>query len=200
MLKYFREDVLFIHNPKTGGSSIDLALYGRKWVTGHGPCQLYINENENKFNNAFKFMFVRNPYDRLVSTYFYLISDKCSHYDENIHNRLINETTNFNSYINYLCSINDYSNLNIHHNFQYIYAYDDNLTERVDYIGKFENLQNDFENICEIIQFPKTKLEIINSSVHPYYKELYTDEIAEKVYTLYKKDFDLFDYDKHSYK
>lgn len=64
----------------------------------------------------------------------------------------------------------------------------------VDFICHFENLQKDFEKVCEKLNFPKVKLEKINSTGSATYQELYDEELKEKVRAFYRKDFEIFDY------
>ena len=62
----------FIHIPRTGGNSIaSTILDGR---TAHTPYFVYQRAYPDEFDEFFKFCFVRNPWDRLVSAYFYLKS------------------------------------------------------------------------------------------------------------------------------
>ena len=60
---------IFIHIPKTAGSSVAQALFGG---SRHVPYFEYERINPRKFKRFFKFSFVRNPWDRLVSTFFFL--------------------------------------------------------------------------------------------------------------------------------
>jgi len=59
--------ILFIHVPRTGGTSIAIALYGQK--TDHHSAAYYRAIDQAFFSQCFKFTFVRNPWDRLVSAY-----------------------------------------------------------------------------------------------------------------------------------
>ena len=65
--------LLFLHIPKTAGTSIneDLQPY-LKYQFGHVTAQEYI-ERGFDLKNIFTFTFVRNPYDRFVSLFFYSI-------------------------------------------------------------------------------------------------------------------------------
>ena len=65
-----RHRCIFIHIPKTAGSSIVEMLFNEP--SRHIPYFVYRDANPEKFRQFFKFAFVRNPWDRLVSTYFFL--------------------------------------------------------------------------------------------------------------------------------
>jgi len=62
---------IFVHIPKTAGIGIIQSLYDKK-PTGHFPLIHYKKYCKEKFDNFFKFAIVRNPWDRLVSAFFYL--------------------------------------------------------------------------------------------------------------------------------
>ena len=61
---------VFVHIPKTGGQSIEKSF---QWKgLRHRPFEYYENKVVN-LKEYFKFTFVRNPFDRLVSSYVYII-------------------------------------------------------------------------------------------------------------------------------
>ena len=73
--KHFdRNKCIFIHIPKAAGTSV-LAALGKKSEKGrdHVSWQTYKKADSKKFNNYFKFSFVRNPYDRAFSAYHYIL-------------------------------------------------------------------------------------------------------------------------------
>ena len=63
---------IFIHIPRTGGSSIERALGHRDWWSIHPPSKHLTTHIAKKiyakyWKDYFKFTFVRNPWDRMVS-------------------------------------------------------------------------------------------------------------------------------------
>jgi hypothetical protein len=64
-----RHRCIFIHIPKTAGASIALSLFNEP--PRHVHYRDFEIANPDKFRRYFKFAFVRNPWDRLVSSYFY---------------------------------------------------------------------------------------------------------------------------------
>jgi hypothetical protein len=69
------DKVLFIHIPKTGGSSINYFLenknfnnWNKTYPYGHDPYFL-LEKNNINIENAFTFSVVRNPYTRIYSYY-----------------------------------------------------------------------------------------------------------------------------------
>ena len=65
---------IFVHIPKTAGRSIEkylLNFNSMREMQPHHSVTDYIKRVKN-FNSMFKFSFVRNPYERLLSEYFYM--------------------------------------------------------------------------------------------------------------------------------
>jgi hypothetical protein len=188
---------IFIHVPKTAGMSIRGILTDKQnmpEVEGIYNYYLYrfmahVNAIKAKkrlgdiFDNYFKFAFIRNPFDRLVSMYF---SNK------QLGNEWIKEFDTFEKFINGLIGgevkkYRHYESLSY-----YLVDKDNNIT--VDFIGKYENLENDFGKISNILgltgNIPK-----INTSEHDNYRKYYNHTTKELVYKYYQKDFELFGYE-----
>lgn len=196
---------IFIHTPKCAGTSVEHALYnyasdisdilsGYKLNTRHK--QWCINtknlRNEHLFNSInkhidyFKFTFCRNPYDRLVSTYeFFNLSKRY-----NTFSNFVNCTRLFEDVKKILdqdfCLNTDLE----YHLLPGVYF----IKHGVDFIGRFENLQQDFDSICNTIGIPKQKLPYARKTKHKHYTEYYDDETRQIVAELYKKDFEYFGY------
>lgn len=135
----------------------------------------------------FKFTFVRNPWDRLVSTFF----DKTKH--------VIGTQWELPQYAKYE-----------HYTFkEFVRDLSDQiLSERhvrtqisllgsmknVDFIGKFESLQEDFERVCSRIGISCEELPHHNKMKHKSYWEYYDDETRALVSRMYKQDIDCFEY------
>ena len=69
------------------------------------------------------------------------------------------------------------------------------LDEDVDYIGRFENLEKDWELICKEIGITHYKLPKFNVSEHNEWKSYYTDDSEKLVNEIFQDDFEVFNYD-----
>jgi len=161
---------------------------------------------KEEWNTYYKFTFVRNPYDRMVSAFKYLNKIK----KINIHK------SNFKDFLFENADLSDYGYF---HTFisQYDHLIDNNNNININYIGKFENLNEDFIKVlCNIgiSEINHTKyLEdniIINSSsqgkMHydktdktdktnkSLYTDYYDEECLQQINTYFEKDFKQFNF------
>lgn len=136
------------------------------------------------WENAYKVLIVRNPYDRFVSAWKFLARTKNMGFDD-----LINFDFN---------KLTESVNYHIIRPLTEDLIIDDKLN--VDHIIRFENFQSDFNNFCDVISYPRRKLNHIRKGNHNNYKEYYNQKRADFVYELMKNDFNLLCYDKESWK
>lgn len=182
MIISLKHRFIFFHIPKNAGSSITAALkpfedlaadsalqkYG---LNGHARLSDLIRigfSKEDIMNNYFKFAFVRNPYDRALSNYFYLLE----HPENPTHNQVV-QAKNFNTYVRAL-----------HHTYditQTKYTHDDAGNLQLDFVGKYENLHQDLLKIQNILGID-FKIDWKNKS--QYDRENSIEERINKYYSL----------------
>ncbi|HWI41271.1 MAG TPA: sulfotransferase family 2 domain-containing protein [Verrucomicrobiae bacterium] len=134
------------------------------------------------YDSMFKFAFVRNPWDRLVSWYGFLQKQK----DHRYHQR-VKGMKSFEEFLQWETGRGDGFS-------QYHAVCDAGGKLIVDFIGYYERLNEDFARVCSIIGSEVT-LPHLNRSVHKDYREYYTAETRELVARHYHRDIELFGYD-----
>ncbi|EAI2873405.1 alpha-2,3-sialyltransferase, partial [Campylobacter jejuni] len=187
---------IFIHVPKVAGTSIERVVFETdKWLVGHVKASDYIKFDKNKFESYFSFGFVRNPFDRMVSAYHYLKNDSPDPHDIDWGRLHINNLS-FEEFI--LRLQDEYFREKIlsknHFSFQYEYLCDENMNILVSFVGKFEQIDNDFKKILNILH-RKDNLTHVNKSKHLNYKDYYNSQTYKIIREIYRYDFEIFDYD-----
>ena len=210
MIISYRHKFIFIHIYKTAGTSVCDALsqYGRNpanssslpgRVAGKLPfrmpysrlrhmrkhaklLEMYQVFPEALVDRYYKFAFVRNPWDWLVSQYQYIL--------ENPHNFEYDEVVRFKGFDEYLNWRLDSGRYDRQVDFV------KNHWKQVDaHIFKFEALQESMDTICNDVGLPAIQLPHRNSSQRSRdYRSYYTDKLAERVEKVFWDDVHLFKY------
>ncbi|WP_158774349.1 sulfotransferase family 2 domain-containing protein [Cobetia sp. L2A1] len=148
---FVKHKCIFVHIPKAAGTSV-LAALGKTQEKGrdHISWQTYKKCSSRKFNAYFKFSFVRNPYDRALSAYRYILSGgnqgaqdlsvaqeiaQYSSFDDFVERALWKGA--FRSHLLFLP--------------QSSFIMDANEVLMVDFLGYFETLEEDFKFIAETL-------------------------------------------------
>jgi len=190
----------FIGIPKTGCTSVRAALsnflYKERRKNQNQKFKHFTNleyKKIEKLNNYFSFAFVRNPFDRMVSQYRFSGKRWFKKYEE-----LSNYKPTFINYVKYL--VGEGRPFSRHRSPLLNVGYDKDwsmmqfIEGGVNFIGKFENLQQDFNVICDKIGIPQQKLPHLNKTNHKHYTKYYNDETRQIVAEKYKKDIEYFGY------
>lgn len=153
------------------------------------------NKIEKLRKNNFIFTFVRNPYNRVLSTYLDKIkgqSNRSSYMFNNVLKGISGSDLTFKEFVDIIIKVPDRL-LDPH--LKPCYKLIEENVGSVDFVGKLENMKEDWKFIRAVLNYKDIKKE--NSNKKGYnLKDYYTKEIAEKVYNKYKKDFEMFSYNK----
>ncbi len=134
------------------------------------------------FDNYYKFAFVRNPWDWQVSLYHFALEDTSHH-----QHQLTKSFGNFEKYIEW----------RVDGNFilQKEFLTNKNGEMIVDFVGRFEQLSDDFEKVCNHLEIENSMLPHRRSSSHKDYRTYYSDKTAGLVENAFKEDIEYFSYE-----
>jgi len=191
-------NALFIHIPKTGGTSIEFS-FGMKYEMEYN-LELFLGRSKvdsqvlmqhatieqlisigclqtGEVSSLFKFAFVRNPWDRAVSNWQWLVQGA-----------------------DYQGTLLEYLNdteLILHEVPQWSFIYDKEGKPIVDFVGRFETLQEDFNLVCDFMNCERKVLPHEMKTKRKHYSEYYTTETLTKIAEMHHKDIELFGYNYH---
>lgn len=205
-----------MHIPKTAGTSVEavLGMHGDKHDIGIKPYfnqvrdeqRLYGGElqhltaariramlrDEATFREYFKFTIVRNPWERLVSTCAWT-GQKWARGEEL-------EPAPFDELVRQLHEVCLAARraaspppLSHHLQPQFQYVCDEKLQPMVDFIARYENLEQDWRRVCARLNIDLPLPRRMRSHHRPY-REYYSDETRAMVAEVYARDAELFDY------
>ena len=139
-------------------------------------------ELASEFN--FSFAIVRNPWERLLSAWKDKVEKQWS--NSSSQNRLKDFERFKNKSFDFFVK-NFETNLNPHVELQVNSVHPD-----VDFIGKLDNLENDFKIILDKIGAPQTKIEQKNMTKHSHYSNYYDNTTKQIVAEKYARDIEHF--------
>jgi len=157
----------------------------------------YKNEELKKYSDYFVFANIRNPFERAVSSWIYLQKDFPFE-------RQFTKGLSFKNTFKNLPQANDklYTELDGGSNHDYRHITQEQVETLLNKEGKFitdtlirfENLQEDFNIVCDKIGIARQKLPHRNKTDHKHYTEYYDDETRAIVAEKYAKDIEYFGY------
>lgn len=189
----------FVHIPKCAGTfvedyfdikrsenfyGINSIINGLQFSPQHYTYDM-INSKVN-LSDYFTFSFVRNPYDRVVSEYFW--NQKISVGKIKISDKVEDFISWFDQH---------YSKINSDHKLpQYKFICDSEDNVLVQKLGRVESFEQDFREIVSKIRNEKCEEDFKkDESKTKKFKDLYIQgHVIEKINQIYEKDFQLFDY------
>lgn len=193
-----QKNFLFVHIPKTGGNSMQniLKKYSKDQLVILGEHQdgeerfEVRNENyptlekhstlndykkviaQNTFSHLFKFATIRNPWDMMIS-YYFSPHRGISEWDRNSFLELLKIVPTFKHFT-------EVSKEQVQW-FHFFKKEKDNSNNSLDFIIRFEHIDEDFKKLCSLIDIPFEPLPKRNQSKRAHYSTYYDDELIEKV-------------------
>lgn len=216
MTIYKKRKVLFLHIPRTGGTTIEhnlgnrnnnqlFGFYKNKWAKQHLTLEQLVKFNflkENEIDDYFKFSFVRNPWDKLASSYRFKYHQLCNSYEDFLLRvkKIVQEFEETNDFITNKNTWNIQKNDRLNKSEVQLrpqYHFTHYKGEKIsDFIGKFENYTTDIHKLGKKInlnfnlekQWNKSGKKWINSN---FYKN---SKNVDLIYDIYEKDIEIFDF------
>ena len=232
ILSHKHKFILFC-NPKTGSTSLEKTLEeyqeGREFnrgirQTGNGefypilfpnkhipPLMLKAWLPQEIWQSYFKFVFIRNPWDWVVSEWKYHFKPKKVGITD-LFNRPI-ATARYIKHSQRIKNLNDkkvFSAEDVDYLFAHLkrffpvlpnssglyqshYVFDVDGNQLVDFVGKFENIDSDFKIISDKLGLD-ISLPHLNSTNRDRYKTYFTEDSKQRVAQLWEKDISNFGY------
>jgi len=225
-----KHKTIFVHIPKSAGTSILHYFNENKKIDFiselgmHDSIHQIRKSYPDLYKNYKKFSIVRNPYDKMVSWFFYLRKHECINSNTSFSNEIerlkkirleLTKTNNFLDFIEFNAWVKDFSTfqnaINIVTDF-YEKMFNRTDTNNKCWLGNASNFLNPqhtwlddtvkiikFENLNEeLSDFFKTKIElpIKNESIHNHYSTYYNKKSLDIIYNKYEEDFKKFNYKK----
>ncbi len=188
---------IFIHIPKCAGSSVKKFLYGSHTGGDHATAMELRHLFPNEYETYFKFAVVRNPWDRVVSVYSYLLAGgNGSFRDQKVKEQLI-RLGGFGPFCRHLERA-------LSRRFpkpfpRHLWPQAWFLREAagrpvcVDYLVRFEDMDPGLRAVGSHIQ-ADIRIPRMRETPHSHYSEYYDDESRRLVESAYREDVELFGY------
>lgn len=205
MLISWRYKFIFIHVPKTAGMSVEAALrpvcgrpaesrvtaalqrFGRRPSCRdfhrHAPYwQVASVLPPDVLRSFFKFAFVRNPWDRMVSLYSYILDSPGHHLHDHVRS-----LGSFDSFVRWRTSE--------HPEDQVGFVDDTRGNVAVDFVGRFENLNDDFDEAMRRLGLTGRIPHLNPSPRTGDWRSHYTRASFDRVAEYSRRDLHAFGYD-----
>jgi hypothetical protein len=144
-------------------------------LSGHPLGLDYINQLGGAFYKYYRFTFVRNPYQRMIS-----------YYNWRIRNKAISETIQFSEFVRMIVAKNELIP-------QYDFITDRAGGSLVDYVGKVESIEEDFKVITKNIGI---EAPLPHKNTAPRHQKTYFDAGTKSIVDeYYKNDLETFGYE-----
>ncbi|MDN5936210.1 MAG: sulfotransferase family protein [Nitrosospira sp.] len=208
MLVSHTRQFLFIHVQKTAGTSITRHIKrhvadATDYLRPHDPYVLALRDSTVVHSDYFKVAFVRNPFERLVSWYTDIRSggrrlseqEKIGTPNYNrVRQHVREHASNFSEFVSHCADATDRSGWKPFRYNQADYLVDESDVMSMDFVGRFESLQADFDTLSSRLGIDRCELPHDNHSSHRPYRDYYTPSLRRIVEARFAKDCKLFGY------
>lgn len=163
---------------------------------GHQIGKAQLLEHRNYYRGHFRFAFVRNPWDRLLSCW----SQKLAPGGQGLGRERYNGERlwvgmSFPEFVNAVCHIPD-RNADPHFRSQHTVVCGNGPRKRVlaNFVGRYERLEEDFSKVAERLGADLRLPRLLVSERPRSYQDAYDDQLAHRVGERYQRDAEIFGY------
>jgi hypothetical protein len=191
---YHHLGAIFVHVPKTGGTSIEMTLREspEQVVGGHTTALGYRRKFPEEFRDYFTFAVVRHPLDRFLSAWRYL---RARPLNENLKNVLIHECDTFPNWLTKVREDPALLERIVHLHPQHRFVCDEGGGVLVDRLYRYEALDEAWSDIAGRLGLGTRPLPRWNCSPTPQVTEI-PGFFAEWIAETYAQDFALGGYEE----
>jgi chondroitin 4-sulfotransferase 11 len=179
--------LLWLRVPKTGTRSVAALLrsqFGEK-LNRDPYAYLWSDYDEEKYKEYFTFTVVRNPWDRILSSYVYWIVER----DEPSFAEC--KGMNFKEFVRWIAQ-QDLDRIDEHFRPQVSFF---PPSVEFSYVAHMENLDQEVATVLQEFGITVEQTPHINGSKHDHYSRYYDEETRGIVSELYKEDIERFGYE-----
>jgi len=177
---------VFIHIPKTGGKSM------RRVVTKGDRSESMFYQLPQEWRDAFSFAFVRNPFDRMVSAYYWhkKYKHKFGEAARISFGRFVDVALDWSIGFQVRTTWQQYVR---HHTIPQTHPY--HGLQYAKFIGRFEAIQDDFKVVANRLGVDANELPHVNKSNKPKgYRQFFDKQLRARVERFYRQDLDQLGY------
>jgi hypothetical protein len=196
-----RHRCIFVHIPKNAGTSVDAVFGERHDYACHRHPHRYTEWSDPNF---FRFTFTRNPFDRLVSAFSYMMQHAGPRRPfENWRPAATRRVAkwakfagfrdDFRGFVDEVVKL-DPELVASDAEFQHIRPQSRWIVDGYDFIGRVEDLQAGFDFVCDSINLARQRLPVRNSTRHAPFTSCYDVATREAAAHFYAEDLQRFGY------
>lgn len=177
---------LHIHIPKTAGTSLRTALMPQYDRTHHEVADTF---SKDDWERCTVYSFIRNPYDRALSSYTYHVKTDYRGVVLKRHPDL--KELSFHEYVDRFMATDTKAEMFLS---QVTYLTHSHSDKAPDFIGRFETLDEDYARLAELLDVD-IELPHLLKSTHAAYRDAYDEPTRRLVGEVYAEDLERFGYE-----
>lgn len=187
-------EIIFLHVPKTGGTSLARS-FGLQH--GHVPATRFQTRDPDRFAQAFKFAFVRDPVDRVYSSFNYLRTAIGLNKSRDVRwsETYLARYQDFGSFVEALRDRKVRRPIMEWSHFRPMHCWLCSPGEKspmIDFIGRFESLLEDTQTLGKTLGL---SLDLPHArKAQDYLKKNVTQDMVKEIRELYRADVEIFGY------